>query len=87
MSKNRQEIIARALTRSHGCHNIASYYIILYSLYQWGRQADGHQLRASETSATQADSITPNSADYINSLAATGALRFFLKMRHLGSYI
>ncbi|KAA0438263.1 MAG: hypothetical protein FXV80_06330, partial [Candidatus Thioglobus sp.] len=36
-------------------------------LYQWGRPADGHQLRTSSTTTTLADSITPNSADYIDS--------------------
>ncbi len=35
-------------------------------LYQWGRRADGHQLRTSAAITTQANSITPNSADYIN---------------------
>ena len=34
-------------------------------LYQWGRGADGHQLRTSSTTSTQSSTDVPGNADYI----------------------
>jgi hypothetical protein len=40
--------------------------------YQWGRLADGHQIRTSTTTTTLAVNITPGHADFITTTGVRG---------------
>lgn len=63
-----QVIVLEWLDRNLGAERQATYKddpLAAGDLFQWGRDADGHQKRESDTTHTLSESITPNHSKYI----------------------